>query len=108
MAPPNRLEDSERLLMVDDGLPLELVRIPGGTFTMGSPADAPERSASEGPPHGVTVSSFLMGRYPVTQAQWRAVAELPLGKRSLDPDPSAFTGANRPVEGVSWVEAAEF
>ena len=61
MAPPNRLEDSERLLMVDDGLPLELVRIPWGTFLMGSPADEPGRSDSEGPPHAVTVPSFLMG-----------------------------------------------
>ena len=106
---PNRLhEDRERHLMVGDGLPLELVFIPGGTFLMGSPADEPGRSDSEGPQHAVTVPSFLMGRYPVTQAQWRAVAALPKVRRSLDPDPSEFKGDNRPVEYVSWAEAVEF
>ena len=108
MAHPNRLEDRVRLLEMADGLPLELVRIPGGTFRMGSPEDEPGRWDSEGPQHAVTVPSFLMGRYPVTQAQWRAVAELPLGKRSLDPDPAYFKGADRPVEQVSWYEAVEF
>ena len=108
MAHPNRLEDRVRLLEMADALPLELVRIPGGTFLMGSPEDEPGRWDSEGPPHAVTVPSFLMGRYPVTQAQWRAVAELPLGKRSLDPDPAYFKGADRPVELVSWDEAVEF
>ena len=89
-------------------LPLELVRIPGGVLMMGSPADEPGRWESEGPPRAVTVPSFLMGRYPVTQAQWRAVAQMPKVRRPLDPDPSEFKGANRPVESVSWFEAVEF
>lgn len=106
--PPTNVHTDKSLLEVSDGLPLELVRIPGGTFRMGSPEDEPGRWDSEGPQHAVTVPSFLMGRYPVTQAQWRAVAELPLGKRSLDPDPAYFKGADRPVEPVSWDEAVEF
>ena len=105
---PTNVHTYKSLLEMADGLPLELVRIPWGTFIMGSPADEPGRSDSEGPQHAVTVPSFLMGRYPVTQAQWRAVAELPLGKRSLDPDPAYFKGADRPVEQVSWDEAVEF
>jgi formylglycine-generating enzyme required for sulfatase activity len=49
-----------------------------------------------------------MGKFPVTQAQWRAVAALPKINTDLDPDPSYFNGANRPVEQVSWDEAMEF
>ena len=105
---PTNVHTDKSLLEVSDGLPLELVRIPGGTFLMGSPADEPGRSDSEGPPHAVTVPSFLMGRYPVTQAQWRAVAQISKVRRPLDPDPSEFKGANRPVESVSWFEAVEF
>jgi len=75
---------------------------------MGSPEAEPERSDAESPQHTVSLESFLMGRYPVTQAQWRAVAAMPQINRSLEPDPSRFKGANRPVEQVSWYEAVEF
>jgi formylglycine-generating enzyme required for sulfatase activity len=85
-----------------------MVRIPGGTFTMGSSKDEPERDESESPQHQVTVSTFFMGRYPVTQAQWRAVANLPQIKQDLEPAPSHFTGDNRPVEQVSWYDTVEF
>jgi formylglycine-generating enzyme required for sulfatase activity len=87
---------------------LELVAIPGGTFTMGSPGDEKGRSDNEGPQHQVTVPAFLMGKYQVTQAQWRAVANLPKVDRDLNPDPSLFNGDNRPVEQVSWDDAVEF
>jgi formylglycine-generating enzyme required for sulfatase activity len=98
----------EPLLEVGDALPLHMVLIPAGTFLMGSPEDELERLDSEGPQHEVTVPTFLMGRYPVTQAQWRAVAALPQVNRELKPDPSNFKGDNRPLEQVSWYDAAEF
>ncbi|MEM6866807.1 MAG: formylglycine-generating enzyme family protein [Cyanobacteria bacterium P01_C01_bin.121] len=87
---------------------LEVVFVPGDTFLMGSPDNEPERIGDEGPQHSVRVPSFSMGRYPVTQAQWRFVAELDAVNRELDPDPSSFKGDNRPVEQVNWYEAVEF
>ncbi|KAM3097828.1 SAV_2336 N-terminal domain-related protein [Phormidesmis sp. 146-12] len=88
---------------------LEMVSIPAGSFLMGSPDDDLQRSNWESPQHSVTVDSFFMGKYPISQVQWRIVAEaLPQVKRSLDPDPSHFKGDDRPVEQVSWCDAIEF
>ena len=89
-------------------VPLEMVAIPAGTFLMGSPEDEPERFAEESPQHEVAVAAFSIGRYPITQAQWKVVAALPQVERDLDPDPSNFKGDNRPVEQVSWLDATEF
>ena len=92
-----------------DGIPpLEMVAIPGGKFLMGSPPDEPERYEDEGVQYKVTVAPFLLGKYPVTQAQWRFVATLPQVERELDTDPSHFKGENRPVECVSWHDSVEF
>jgi formylglycine-generating enzyme required for sulfatase activity len=89
-------------------LPLRMMLIPAGTFAMGSPEDEPERQDNEGPQHEVTLSQFFMAKYPVTQAQWRVVANLPQVERELDPNPSEFKGDMRPVEQVSWYDAVEF
>ncbi|MBE9051815.1 SUMF1/EgtB/PvdO family nonheme iron enzyme [Nostocales cyanobacterium LEGE 11386] len=85
---------------------LEMVLIPGGSFMMGSPEF--EGDADERPQHKVTLEPFFMGKFPVTQAQWRAVAALPKVEQTLNPHPSKFKGLNRPVENVSWHEALEF
>jgi formylglycine-generating enzyme required for sulfatase activity len=82
-----------------NGITLEMVQIPGGTFTMGSPATEVERYDFEIPQHQVTVPVFFMGRYQVTQAQYQAI---------VGNNPSYFKGANRPVEQVSWDDAVEF
>jgi formylglycine-generating enzyme required for sulfatase activity len=89
-------------------LPLQMLLIPGGTFLMGSPDDEPERFDHEYPQHEVTVPQFFMGRYPITQAQWRTVAALPQVDRRLEEDPSGFKGNDLPVERVSWYDAVEF
>jgi formylglycine-generating enzyme required for sulfatase activity len=91
-----------------DSLVLEMVPIRSGTFFMGSLEDEPERDDGEGPYHSVTVSPFLMGRYPVTQEQWHAVAKLPQIDRELNANPSHFSGDSHPVEQVSWHDAVEF
>jgi formylglycine-generating enzyme required for sulfatase activity len=92
-----------------DGVPpLELVAVRGGSFWMGSPKDELERKSWEGPQHEVTVPAFWMGKYPVTQAQWRFVAALPEVSQTLEADPSKFKGNLHPVERVSWFDAVEF
>jgi formylglycine-generating enzyme required for sulfatase activity len=89
-------------------LAIEMTLIPAGSFMMGSPEGELERSDREGPQHPVSVAAFCMGKYPVTQAQWRFVAELPPVQQDLDSDPSNFKGDTRPVERVSWYDAVEF
>jgi len=85
---------------------LEMLEIPGGEFMMGSPNF--EGDADERPQHQVAIAPFFMGKFPITQAQWRAVAALPKINQPLNPYPSKFKGQNRPVENVSWHEAIEF
>jgi formylglycine-generating enzyme required for sulfatase activity len=91
-----------------EGIELEMVYIPGGSFIMGSPEGEKGRHDSEPPQHQVTVQAFYMGKYQVTQAQWQAVAKLPKVERDLNSEPSRFKGENRPVENVSWYDALEF
>jgi eukaryotic-like serine/threonine-protein kinase len=93
---------------LSNGVALDMVAIPGGKFLMGSPENEPERISSESPQHEVTIQPFFMGKFPVTQSQWKAVNALPKVKIDLKPDPSHFKGANRPVESVSWDDAVEF
>ena len=94
---------------VGDGVPpLRLVAIPSGEFIMGSGEDEPGGDDDERPQHRVKVSPFFLSQFPVTQAQWRAVAALPSQDRDLDPDPSGFKAENCPVERVSWKDAVEF
>ena len=97
-----------------NGLTLAMVLIPSGTFLMGAPEAEPQSRDSERPQHLVTVPEFLMGRYPMTQAQWWAIAELPKVNIDLNPNPAKFTehdrgdrAENRPVECVTWHEAIE-
>jgi len=99
---------TEPLDGLGDAIPLDMLLIPAGSFTMGSPENEPERQDREGPQHQVSVPSFFMGRYPVTQAQWRVVAGLEQVNLELTLDPSNFKGDNRPVEQVNWYEAVEF
>lgn len=68
----------------------------------------PERYNFESPQHPVTIQPFFMGKFSVTQSQWKAVAALPKVNIDLNPDPSHFKGVNLPVEQVSWDDAIEF
>jgi formylglycine-generating enzyme required for sulfatase activity len=82
-------------------VPASFVRIEGGTFTMGSPSNEPERRDWEGPQHQVTVSSFYMGKYQVTHAEYAALmGASPGGYKPED--------MNSPVTIVSWYDAVEY
>jgi formylglycine-generating enzyme required for sulfatase activity len=81
---------------VSDGF----VRIPDGTFTMGSPVNEAGRLDYEGSQHQVTISkAFYMGKYEVTQREYQAV---------MGTNPSNFKGSSLPVEQVSWFDAVEY
>jgi len=82
---------------------LDMVAIPGGSFRMGSTENSDEQ-----PVHQVTIAPFFLGKYPITQSQWRVVAGFPKVKIDLEPDPAKFKGGDRPVEQVSWWETVEF
>jgi formylglycine-generating enzyme required for sulfatase activity len=77
-----------------NGVKLDMVSVPGGQFMMGS-----DESDSEKPQHSVNVPSFLMSKYPVTQAQYETI---------IRSNPSHFKGSQRPVERVSWDDAQTF
>jgi formylglycine-generating enzyme required for sulfatase activity len=82
-----------------DGVVLEMVAVPGGSFLMGSPPG--QGYEDEGPQRRVTVAPFLLGKHPVTQTQWEAV----LGPRSHT---SRGRGPRRPVDSISWDDAGRF
>ncbi len=109
---------------------LEMVSIPGGTFMMGSDEKTVEQAFAEAkrynkdakhewftrelPQHKVTLSPFYLGKFTITQEQWRVIAADKTLKvaRDLEADPAYFKNkpdsAQRPVEQVSWEDAEEF
>ncbi len=60
----------------------DMVRIPAGTFTMGAPANEPQRGSDEGPQHEVYINAFELGRHEVTLAQFRAFVAASPGYRT--------------------------
>ena len=71
-----------------------MVYVSGGTFIMGG-----DESSDQTPTHSVTLSSYYICKYEVTQALWRAV---------MGSNPSKFKGDNLPVEQVSWDDCQTF
>ena len=100
------------------GVTIEMIQLSGGEFWMGS-TEADSQTAfaeakryykdakeewykAETPRHRVSVSPFMMGRYPVTQAQWfEVMGDLPVIEEKLH-------GEDHPIVNVSWTEATEF
>ena len=98
--------DTERTLRLDLAPHIDMVRIEGGCFLMGSPDSEPERDTDEGPQHEVCVEPFEIGRYEVTFADWDAcVAD---GGCSARPDDEGWGRGRRPVINVSWQDAQEY
>lgn len=76
-----------------------MVKIEGGTFTMGVTSNQGSAYSDEKPIHKVTVSTFYLNQYEVTQEEWETV----MGK-----NPSSFIGPKRPVEHISWDDCRAF
>jgi formylglycine-generating enzyme required for sulfatase activity/predicted Ser/Thr protein kinase len=94
-----RTKGEGAVLTLPGGVTVEMVWIPPGTFMMGSPPGEEGRADDE-KQRKVTISKgFWMGKYEVTQAQWKAV---------MGSNPSDFKGDNLPVENVSWNDCQEF
>ncbi|HJR06700.1 MAG TPA: SUMF1/EgtB/PvdO family nonheme iron enzyme [Pyrinomonadaceae bacterium] len=94
--PTNSPKETNLKKSITNRIGMELVWIPPGSFMMGSE----NGDINEKPVHQVTIrEGFYMGKYEVTQAQWRQV----MGK-----NPSAFKGDSLPVEHVSWNDAQKF
>jgi formylglycine-generating enzyme required for sulfatase activity len=106
-----------------DEIGLEMVAIPGGKFMMGAPESEYDRSEGgnplnqvsardqwegQNPQHPVTLQPFFMGKYPITEVQWEAIANTLQIERELNPKPTEPQGDNLPVSSVSWDEAIEF
>ena len=77
-----------------------MVYVQGGTFIMGATSEqGSDADSDENPIHQVTLSSFSIGRYEVTQEEWPTV---------MGSNPSNFKGVKRPVDNVSWNDCQEF
>jgi formylglycine-generating enzyme required for sulfatase activity len=97
----NREQKKAEYITLDlgSGASMDLVYVPGGTFVMGSPESEKDSQDTERSQHRVTVPSFYMGKYQVTQAQWQAI---------MGTNPARFKGENRPIESVLWDDCREF
>lgn len=90
-------------LDLGNDLTLDLIGIPGGKCLMGSLPNEAEREKEETPQHEVSIRPFLLGKYPITQAQWQAI---------MGGNPARFvedsTKSKKPVERVSWYDCCLF
>jgi formylglycine-generating enzyme required for sulfatase activity len=85
----------------------EMMVIPAGTFTMGSPADEPDHNPDEGPLRRVSLNEPLaVGRLEVTFAEWDACQTA--GGCRHRPDAHGWGRGNRPVMNVSWEDAHQY
>ena len=94
-------KDKNTMPITVNGVTFKMVRVNGGTFTMGATAEQGGDALEwENPAHQVTLSDYAIGQTEVTQALWEAV---------MGSNPSLFTSdPNRPVERVTWDECQEF
>ena len=93
-----RVKPSQRAVL--EKLIANMVKVEGGTFTMGATSEQDNDAASdEKPAHQVTLGDYYIGRYEVTQKEWQAV----MGK-----NPSKFKGEDLPMEQVSWNDCQDF
>ncbi|MDD5817546.1 MAG: formylglycine-generating enzyme family protein [bacterium] len=96
----NGVNNGSTHTFIANNVMFEMVRVEGGTFTMGATAEqASDAFSDELPTHKVTLSPFLIGKYEVSQTLWLAV---------MGENPSVNTGINLPVDNVTWNECQTF
>ena len=82
------------------GVTFKMIRVEGGTFTMGGTSEQGNDAwEDESPTHRVTLSTYYVGETEVTQELWQAV---------MGSNPSYYSGGQRPVERVSWYDCQDF
>lgn len=92
--------NGDTLLFTVNDVSFKMVRVNGGTFTMGATAEqAGEYNSNEQPAHEVTLSPYYICTTEVTQELWLAV---------MGSNPSYFVGNNLPVERVTWDDCQDF
>ena len=97
---PQKVVLKETAVDLGKGIKLEMLLIPAGEFLMGAPDSDMTALRMQKPRHQVRITKpFSLGKYLVTQEQWKAV----MGK-----NPSQFKGAENPVEMVSWEDCQQF
>ena len=83
-----------------NGVSFEMVKVEGGTFTMGATAEqGSDAESDEYPAHQVTLPSYFIGKTEVTQELWEAV---------MGNNPSKNSGFNLPVDNVTWKDCQLF
>ena len=83
-----------------NGMSFEMVRVEGGTFRMGATSEQRgDAERDEKPVHKEKLNTYYIGKTEVTQGLWQAV---------MGTNPSAFKGADLPVENVTWDDCQEF
>ena len=96
---PQSTSSANMLPITVNGVSFNMIKVDGGTFTMGATSEQQNPYPDENPTHQVTLSSYYIGETEVTQALWKAV----MGK-----NPSKFKGDNLPVERVLWKDCQKF
>lgn len=93
---------------------MKFVWVPKGSFLMGSAPDDEDAHSKEKPQHRVTLTrGFWMGKYEVTQAQWKQImgsnpSYYQIGVAEPDQLPAGENTDNMPVDSVSWNDTQEF
>lgn len=85
----------------------QMVRLPGGTFTMGSPENEKGRRNNEGPQRQVTIKPFAVGKHEVTFEEWDACVD-DGGCNGYRPRDEGWGRGRRPVINVSWNDAQAY
>ncbi len=83
---------------------LDMIFVDGGTYKRGCSEGDTKCESTEKPAHNVTLSSYYVGKYEITNAQWNAV----MGSSSSGSTPGFGTSANAPKTQITWYDAIEF